>query len=81
MSNSSKYAVEGVVANAREKLKDTSHHLVDQATESVERAVASVKRHSAQTQQAVTSYVKKNPFKSLGWAALAGLVAGLVLRK
>lgn len=66
---------------AGQNLKDATQSLGYEAKEQAEFAMTEARKHSAELKNAVSSYVQKNPFKSLGWSLLAGFTLGMLLRK
>jgi ElaB/YqjD/DUF883 family membrane-anchored ribosome-binding protein len=62
-------------------MKEKAEQWKDQASEKAEETWEELKAKTTETQGAVAQYVKDNPFKALGWAALAGAVLGILCRK
>lgn len=64
-----------------QEFKEKAQDLKNKATEKVEEGWDEVKAKASDAQETVANYVKENPLKSLGWAALAGAVIAVLIRK
>ena len=69
------------VSHLKESFKEVGENIRRETNEKVEHAMSEVRRRSTDVKDAVNGYVQENPAKSLGWALLAGIAIGFLLRK
>ncbi len=67
--------------NIKESISQTATHAKEKASDVLGHSLKGAKEKSAEIQENVVSYVKSNPVKSVGIAALVGFVAALIIRK
>jgi len=73
---------------AWDDVKDKAQNLADKASnkiyetwDDVKDKAQDLKDKACDAQATLTSYVKRNPLKSVAWAAVAGAIIGSLLRK
>lgn len=69
------------IRETRDALSQTAVDAKGRAQEVLNDSVGDVKETYDDLEQRVATYVKKNPFKSLGFGILAGMVISSFLRK
>lgn len=80
-NNHSKYNISNDVEKIKAALFDTSHDLKGKAGEILTDSVNNVKHRSSQMRNGVVGYTKEKPFKALGFAVLAGIAIGWLIKK
>lgn len=66
---------------AREILADKVGSAMHEAEEMLEKASDEIKFQTKEINHTVHKYVRKNPYKALGYAALAGAALALLIRR
>lgn len=65
----------------RESISRTASHVKDKAKDKAEDLFKEVKEGTANLQHTLSTYVKENPTKAIGFALLSGFIAAILLRK
>lgn len=80
--------LKGEAHNLKDTLVKNAHHIKDRAEHFVNNSMGDIKdkmgdlrEQTAHAQENVITYVKENPVKSLGFAVLAGVIAGVLFKK
>jgi len=74
-------ALKDKAGELKDKAKEKAREVKDKATDKIDDTWEEVKSKTSDAHTCVVDYVKKNPLKALGWAALAGVVSGILMRK
>jgi ElaB/YqjD/DUF883 family membrane-anchored ribosome-binding protein len=69
------------LAKIKGALSDATSHMKNKAGEVLNQSCEDVKKKSVDLKDNLSDFVKEKPLQAIGYAALIGLVAGVILRK
>jgi ElaB/YqjD/DUF883 family membrane-anchored ribosome-binding protein len=79
--NHQEFDLYGDLEKIKSALYDTTHDIKGKAKSMITDSYEDVKERSLDVHDKVVSYVTHKPLKALGWAALAGILTGLWVRR
>lgn len=67
--------------DVKDSITHAASHVASQAREKTEELVDEAKEVTAEWQNKLITYVKKNPLAAIGYSVLAGFITALLIRK
>lgn len=75
------YDIYGDLANLKGAISHATHNVKDRAGEILSNSLSTIRNTSSELRDNVTDYIHDKPLRSIGIAAIAGLLLGAWLKK